>query len=172
MEVEVKVQAKLSDEELVSRLIGAGFVKKCSERQLDIYLNHPCRDFKDTDEALRIRLTEGEVSLCYKGPRMPGKAKMRVEIEVKIGDLEKMYRILRALGFYEVARVEKQREVYERGGVSIALDEVKGLGRFIEIEGGSEEAVLRVAEELGLRREDFVDATYLEMVLSKLEKTK
>ena len=172
MEIEVKARVKLPREELISRLISTGFVKRRLEHQLDIYFNHPCRDFKDTDEALRVRLTGGEASLCYKGPRMLGRAKMRVEIEVRVEDPEKVYRILKALGFREVARVEKQREVYEKEGVSIALDEVKGLGSFIEIEGSSEEVVLRVAEELGLRREDFVNATYLEMVLSKLEKTK
>ncbi len=107
----------------------------------DTYFRHPCRDFAETDEALRIRVKrfDGhfEAFLTYKGgPKMDTNSKTRKEIEVPISDPDRHAEILRSLGFEEVLTIEKTREKYyvDKGGIVIDLDDVEGgLG---EVRGG------------------------------------
>ena len=80
IEIEVKARCNLGDVDI--QKLGGVFVKQ--EVQEDVYYNHPLRDFRETDEALRVRSIDGRHYLCYKGPRLSGKAKVREEIEVTV----------------------------------------------------------------------------------------
>jgi adenylate cyclase class 2 len=137
------------------------------EVETDIYYAHPCRSFKDTGEALRLRSmdTEEHKVLCYKSGKSGDGVKSKREIEIPIddqyaGDLED---ILQALGFTESITVEKCRRSYSRRArdypVTICLDDVKDLGEFVEVEivceedsrHQAEEVVKAVADKLGLK---------------------
>ncbi len=48
-----------------------------TESHCDTYLRHPSRDFRQTDEALRVREIDGQPHITYKGPRQPGPIKIR-----------------------------------------------------------------------------------------------
>jgi adenylate cyclase class 2 len=169
LEVEQKFRADLGRvrEELLR--LGASPVE--AKEEVDIYFQHPCRDFAKTDEALRVRRSGGDVEVTYKGPRMRSSAKARLELTVSAdGDVEA---VLEALGFRKVAVIKKRREYYSYGSLTISLDDVEGLGQFVEIEAvASSEASLKeaeaevsaLAERLGLAER--VDATYLELYLS------
>src|SRR2546423_10558721 len=50
--------------------------------EADHYYNAPDRDFAQTDEALRLRRIGAANIVTYKGPKQPGPAKTRTEIEV------------------------------------------------------------------------------------------
>jgi len=166
---ECEVKARLSDgllEDILNKLADRGFKYTGRKRQVDIYLNHPCRDFGATDEALRVRVEGARAVLCYKGPRRPGgPVKERLEVEVGVSDCGRVLAILEALGFREVARVSKVREEYVRGDVRVCLDSIEGLGRFVEVEG-PRDRVLELVEELGIG-DYVVDKTYLELLMSK-----
>jgi len=118
--------------------IGAEFLHLESHR--DTYLRHPSRDFRSTDEALRIREVDGEPFITYKGPRLAGPIKIRPEIELPMvpGTAEDWLKIWGHLGFVVVLAVPKSREVYqlEHAGrfLTITLDQVESLGAFTEIE--------------------------------------
>lgn len=169
LEVEQKFRADLGRvrEELLR--LGASPVE--AKEEVDVYFQHPCRDFAKTDEALRVRRSGGDVEVTYKGPRMRSSAKARLELTVSAdGDVEA---VLEALGFRKVAVIKKRREYYSYGSLTISLDDVEGLGQFVEIEAvASSEASLKeaeaevsaLAERLGLAER--VDATYLELYLS------
>lgn len=159
-EVKIKVDSLAG---LNERLIAQGFIFRGKRRQRDVYFNHPCRDFSESDEALRLRFENGKVEITYKGPREDGRAvKVREEISCDIiGDAEKM---LHRLGFRKVAEVFKEREVYEKEGVTVFLDKVEGLGEFVEIEGNADLKV--VAESLDIPWRP-VSLTYLEMMLTR-----
>ncbi|KUO88271.1 MAG: adenylate cyclase [Thermoproteus sp. JCHS_4] len=172
LEVEQKFRADLGRvrEELLR--LGASPVE--AKEEVDIYFQHPCRDFAETDEALRVRRSGGsggDVEVSYKGPRMRSSAKARLELTVSAdGDVEA---VLEALGFRKVAVIKKRREYYSYGSLTISLDDVEGLGQFVEIEavasseaslGEAEAEVSALAERLGLAER--VDATYLELYLS------
>ncbi|WP_461866174.1 class IV adenylate cyclase [Thermococcus sp.] len=150
------------------------FMRK--EQQEDLYFQHPCRDFAETDEALRIRIKrfDGhfEAFLTYKGPKLDDVSKTRKEIEVPISDVKLYLDILSSLGFKKVATVEKIREkYYVEKGITITLDEVKGLGKFIEIEElAAEDAEIKrevkklknILLALGVRH--FERKSYLELI--------
>jgi adenylate cyclase, class 2 len=110
------------------------------ENQRDTYLRHPCRNFRETDEAFRIREIDGTPFVTYKGPRLAGPIKIRPEIELPLitETLREWMQIWEHLGFTIAAQVCKTRDVYQSNRLSIpitiALDHVESLGDFVEIE--------------------------------------
>ena len=108
LEVEIKAEVKIRGIEKKIRDLGARFIKK--ELQEDTYFRHPCRDFKAKDEALRVRMVEGEYFLTYKGERQDPETKTRLEIETKVA--RTILGILKVLGFSEMRKIVKEREVY------------------------------------------------------------
>src|SRR5881398_500960 len=80
------------------------------------YFNAPDRDFARTDEAFRLRRVGESNILTYKGTKMPGVAKSRVEIEVPLADgstpAEKLELLVKCLGYRPVAIVRKRRRIY------------------------------------------------------------
>jgi adenylate cyclase class 2 len=104
--------------------------------------------------ALRLRRTEGEALLTYKGPaRFEGGVKRREEREVRVSDADEAAAILARLGFTPKFRYEKRREEWELAGSLVALDETP-IGRFVEIEGDPRE-IRKTVAALGL---DFAEA--------------
>jgi len=128
--------------------LGAQAVGQCE--QVDCYFSHPARDFSKTDEALRIRRVEGQSLVTYKGPKIDRETKTRQEIELALPagatTAADFGRLFAALGFAPVAEVRKHRRtfhlVWQGQQVEAALDEVAGLGHFVELEiSASEETV-------------------------------
>ena len=150
-------------------------------QQKDLYFNHPLRNFAETDEALRIRVIDDQSYITYKGPVLDKQTKTRREIELPVGnpadESEGMSTILELLDFRKVRSVEKTRTVYhfewESFSMEICLDEVKGLGKFLEIETIAEEerreeaqnAILHLAGHLNLGQAE--RRSYLRMLLEK-----
>ncbi|MCA9068669.1 MAG: class IV adenylate cyclase [Planctomycetaceae bacterium] len=149
--------------------------------QSDRYFAHPARDFGETNEAFRIRQSGEKTKLTYKGPLLDKETKTRREIELSLADgnktAEDMVNMLNALGFSEVRAVCKTRTPYEltwQGReMEITLDDVEGLGWFLEIETLTEEedpkeaqeAILSLAKHWNL--ENAERRSYLTMLLEK-----
>lgn len=149
--------------------------------QLDRYFAHPCRDFAQTDEALRIRQVGPQCFVTYKGPKIDPATKTRCEIELPLSDLPEgvaqWTALLEALGFRGVAEVRKFRQpahlTWQDANVEIALDRVDHVGTFVEFEltadaQGLELAksrILSLAAELGLDGAE--RRSYLELLLSR-----
>lgn len=170
--LEIEIKAVLADPGAMRELLSqAGAAAGPVLRERDIYYQHPSRDFGQTNEALRLRVTNGNGRITYKGPRMAGTAKIRVEAETEIGDYETMKSILERLDFRPVGIVEKERAFFYLEGATVCLDDVAGLGAYIELEktGEDKEAIeqeiLALAGKLGIRV--FEPRTYLAMILSK-----
>lgn len=177
-EVEIKfAEPDLAD--LRDRLTRLGAQKREIREQEDRYFNHPGRDFARTDEALRIRQDGSNTEITYKGPKVDANTKTRVEIEIALAEgasREQMADILVSLGFRPVLAVKKRREIWhcprDQRDVEIALDEVSGLGHFVELETAADETTLpaaretleSLAAELGLSRRE--RRSYLEMLLA------
>ncbi len=171
------MKIKLSDSEVpnvVRKLEELGFRRVREVVEEDIYFNYSkdlraIRDFVKRDEALRLRKEDGKARLTYKGPREGGKVKAREEIEVSVDDPNAMIAILERVGFEVAASVVKRRVEFtsKEGNVKVCLDEVKDLGTFLEVEviNGSEEDVLKIVEQLGLKGRQLLAKSYLEMLL-------
>lgn len=133
IEVEVKVPVNNLDE-IRNKLVKLGARYLETRLETDIYLNHPSRDFSKTGEALRIRVSNGSCLLTYKSA-LDGTMKVRRELEVQCSNASVLLEILEALGFHPMIKISKIREVYElKDNIRLYLDEVRFLGRFLEIE--------------------------------------
>ncbi len=175
--IEVEVKARVDDPKLLERsIIEMGATPIGIETQADTYFNASDRDFGKTDEALRIRVQDGISFLTYKGPKLDKISKTRKEVEVKIIDAKNMGQILTSLGFSPVTTVTKKRKNFRIGDFFIALDEVRDLGNFIEIEISLKDAknfdekvqsIFKFMEKLGISRESTIRESYLEMILEK-----
>ncbi len=175
--IEIEIKARVEDPKITEMaIIKLGAAPTGIENQVDTYYNAKFHDFKNTDEALRIRAQDTEYFLTYKGPRMDAISKTRTEFEVKIADMVNMENILSSLGFYPVASIAKKRKKYVFGDLIIALDDVRDLGNFIEIEIPAKnpnnyeqklETIFEFMDKLGISRYSTVRESYLEMLLGK-----
>jgi adenylate cyclase class 2 len=178
---EVELKFPLPDPvPVVRKLLHWGARQEAAVDQCDVYYRHPVRDFEQTDEALRVRSVGTEHRVTYKGPVVDSRTKTRREIEVPFGAPDAGARfgeILVALGFQPVRAVRKRRTTYhlDRDGraLEIAVDNVAGLGDFLEIEAlaeesekdGARDAILAVAAELGLANAE--RKSYLALLLAR-----
>jgi len=177
-EVELKVRAEHGP--VWRRLSDLGADRIGRVVQADTYYDAPHRAFAETDEALRLRREEradgdgggedGEgVRLTYKGPLVDDASKTRAEFETGVDDGEAAADILGELGFEPAAVVEKERERFRLEGYAVALDDVSGLGEFVEVERAAaaadvdavREGAVAVLERLGLDPDDAVRTSYL-----------
>lgn len=166
MEVEIKFRAERRVEDEIKKI--AEFV--CEKVEEDVYFNSPVRDFRESDEALRIRKDNEGIKLTYKGPKMDAETKTREEIEVRVDDYQKTMEIFDRLGFRTIRRVVKRRRIYRYEDVTICFDDVEGLGQFVEIEVKSDDLesakrrIFEVAKMLGFDPSNSIRESYLEML--------
>jgi adenylate cyclase class 2 len=182
---EVELKFPIADaDEMTLQLLARGARLAGVVRQSDLYFRHPCRDFRRTHEALRLRKTDDGVRITYKGPIVDSRTKMRREIELPIGDpthdFDRVRELLTILGFEPVRGVDKTRAVYELSyegrKLELAVDAVEGLGNYLEIESlanegdrdAARDAILKLAENLGLQNPE--RSSYLQLLIRQSEK--
>jgi adenylate cyclase class 2 len=175
MEIEIKIRISEAEFERL-RISLSSKCRDMGELELkDIYFSHPCYDFAETDEALRLRMARGpgmnRTEITYKGKRVESLfgIKSREEISALVDDAESFRSILKALGFSEIATVEKIRRNFDCGRFIASLDKVKNLGDFIEMEGRegcASDCLLQAASELGIIGK-IESKTYLELILER-----
>ena len=175
--IEIEIKAKIDDKnDALNKIKSLGASYSHSEEQEDIYFNAPDKDYRETDEALRIRLVpiDGEVKkiLTYKGPKIDSKSKTRKEIEVEVADLDKMTDILIALGFKPSAIVSKVRRIFYYDEFTITLDKLEKIGYFMEIEcmtndeediEQTRDNIMELFKKMGITR-GFERRSYLELL--------
>lgn len=158
--LEVEAKYRLADPAAVeARLREWGAVLVADHAEADHYLNAPDRDFARTDEAFRLRRIGDRNLLTYKGPRRDATSKTRTELEVPCPPGEEaasaFLALFRHLGYRATAVVRKQRRIFEwaRDGFTVhaCLDDVDGVGRFVELEIVADDADLQAARETVFR---------------------
>jgi adenylate cyclase class 2 len=177
-EVEMKFRVSTL-ESIEQRLQELGAARDEVVMEEDAYFNHPQRDFAQTDEAFRVRRSGTSACITYKGPKLDRTTKTRQEVEVELAPHDdahsKCAEIFEALGFRPVQVVRKQRTRYSLNWqdrpVEITLDEVRGVGTFVELEiradaagmESAKSAIHQLAEVLQLR--DSERRSYLQLLL-------
>lgn len=166
MVLEVEVKAPVHDASGTEAcVVSLGGVFIGEEVQRDTYFNAPDRDFRETDEALRLRECRGKTFLTYKGPKQGAKTKTRREIEFMVDPL--MADVLGELGYTKKGVVEKKRKYFRLEGLTVCLDEVHGLGSCIEIESTSlsdEDKIRGLLGKLGIDKDSCTLKSYLELL--------
>ena len=173
--IEVEVKARIDGfEEIEEKLESIGAVKSKTEFQEDIYFASPIVDFAKTDETLRIRTTNNDIFITYKGPKLNKDAKTRKEVEMNIESAEKARDIFEEIGFKAVRTVRKNRQYYTYENFEISLDDVEGLPPYMEIEISLEDGndyseaqkmIFDLFERLGIT-EGFERTSYMELLES------
>lgn len=181
IEVELKFRVE-SLPEIRQRFLEMGAIEDSVVRQMDEYLNDPIRDFAKLDLALRIRNTDGEYCLTFKGPNLDADVKVRQEIEMPLDETGagQMKAIFEGIGLRSVVTVIKRREtlVLDCDGVEVhvCLDDVERVGGFVELEivvDGEPEildakrVLIELASRAGLG--DPVRRSYIKMFLESID---
>jgi adenylate cyclase class 2 len=182
-EIEIKVRYDRSErEKIVSHCAEQGFLDCGTQRETDRYFTPAHKNILAQDEALRLRHLEpagdGDAwRVTYKGRNESEALHSRKEIETSAGDGAALLEILERLDFQTVATVEKNRHSFSKDGVTICIDEVTGLGDFLEIEilaeegeaaqARAEESVMDVLTAIGLSDYIIEKKNYLVLILTQ-----
>jgi adenylate cyclase class 2 len=180
MQYEVEQKYAVPDRVILElQLDKLGIVWGETVQQRDAYYNHPVREFSQTDEAIRIRTSAGKHCITYKGPRIDQTTKTRQELEIPLGEhatADAAEQLLVALGFTYVAVVKKTRRTgilaWQDQPLTVAIDEVVGLGTYIEIELLASEESLSAAQDVvqqaasKLQLQGSIRVGYLDLLLS------
>jgi adenylate cyclase, class 2 len=125
-----------------------------------------------------LKLREGNIEnnlIYYERENKPGLKQSHFHL-VKVEDAEGLKQVLtESMGIKVI--VKKRREIYYIDNVKFHIDEVPGLGSFMEIEAGniladlSKEKLQEQCDfymgEFGIRSEDIIDVSYSDMLLEK-----
>lgn len=141
-DVEVEIKIRLTEKEFLElkKRVSKVSIYKKTVHQIDDYYTSRYRDFTKEDypyEWLSIRDRGNRVILNYKHwyPENTEKSIYCDEYEVELDDKERMHKIFEAIGIIKFCTVNKNREVYILDNkYEFSLDNVEGLGYFVEIE--------------------------------------
>ncbi len=97
-------------------------------------------------QRLRVRDEGNKVAINYKSNNETNYAH---ELEVEVGSFADMCQLLEAIGLETYSYQESKRETWQYKNVEVVIDEWPWLEPYIEIEGESEQAIKKVAEDLG-----------------------
>lgn len=170
-EIEAKLKVD-SLQEIESRLerLGAEFVAE--QLQSDIHFDDADATLTNADSCLRLRRQVAGAGtrffLTYKGAKEKSNFKKRQEIEVEIKDADSAEKLLSMLGYEGKLSVEKKRRLWRLGGCEVALDRLKVLGDFVEIEGPDDDKIMEVQKRLGLANVPHIPKSYASMMMENL----
>jgi adenylate cyclase class 2 len=176
MKNEIEVKAKVEDlDNIISKLEEIGCILNQPVAQDDCVYNKKGVNLKDHSHGapvLRIREQMGRITFTLKKNR--SNELDCIEKEVDVSDKNKLEEIIELLDFEKTVEVHKKRRRGKYNDYEICLDEVEGMGSFIEVEKISDEDGEKVQNELfnflktlGIRDEDRVLIGYDSMMWSK-----
>ena len=153
-EIEVEVTFDNSKEEVIKKLSKFEYI---GEKEIcDIYYYDPLRDNLKPEsdlrlnETFRLRKTNNSFYITYKKQHFDGKLWVYSdEYETKVEKYDIVKSIISLLGLEPLIIVHNKRKIYKYEDYEIELEEVDGLGIFIEVERLSNDSdEMKVKEEI------------------------
>ncbi len=170
---EIEVKAKVQDAKaLREKLKGFGWLPSKATIQDDRVFIKNGIDYAAIPPGtifLRLRDQEGLKTFTLKQRLKTENELQCLEYETTIENPDAIADMLSPMDFYEVVRVKKAREEGELNGMGICLDEVEGLGSFVEVEKMIEDEtqadriqaeLFQFLESLGVSKDDQVTKGY------------
>lgn len=137
---------------LVAALAALGFTLTGTALQRDEYYDSPDRTLRTGDLVCRLRIGPDGVEAGFKGPRRfhEDGSHRRIEVEVPVATAADARAALARQGLVLTWLLEKRRRVFRHPArpVEVCLDELPGLGLFVELEGPPGE-ITDVRDRLG-----------------------
>ena len=114
-------------------------------------------NMKQKDAFLRLRHEGHKTTLTYKQFKELSVTGAR-EIELEVSDFDAMYALLNAVEnrWLRQSFQESKRETWQVGEAEVMIDEWPWLKPYIEVEAGSEDEVMQLAQQLGFSWTDAV----------------
>lgn len=150
-DIEIEIQVQVENVEPLRTFLEESAQATGTKRQIDRYFVPAHRDFLAADpiaEWLRLRDQDGTHSITYKYWHIDSTHHRNYadEFETGIDNIGAMEKMLAALDFKPIVTVDKTRHTWHYQNYEIAIDAVKDLGDFVEIEyKGSEEITAETA---------------------------
>ena len=179
IEVEVKLPVENLDS-IKGKLLKMGFKETACIEERDTYFDNRQGEIRANGEALRVRETKDHFSgksryqINFKGKKLDTCTMTREELETGVEDGAVCRNILQAIGYLPAEpEVIKNRTMLRKEPVTACLDNVHGLGEFLELEilADSEEKketalaqIENILNSLGYRVSDTVRMSYLSML--------
>jgi adenylate cyclase class 2 len=176
MPLEIEAKMKVTDLAIIrERLREAGATRLGRHFETNGFFDTPDQSLFKSDRGLRLRhalnVERGAVerfTITYKGPPLPGALKSREEIEINVDDGAAAKSLLEALGYAQKLSFEKWRESWELLDCHVELDELPHIGSFVEIEGPSDDAVMKARIAIGLSDRPIIKTSYIAMLVEYL----
>jgi adenylate cyclase class 2 len=136
---EIEIQVNIENSKTLMDFLGKNGEFKSENHQIDEYFSPVHRDFikvRPINEWLRLRNSNGKYFINYKNWYRDGDGKSYHcdEYETKIEDLGKLKNIFSVLNFKFLVTVDKIRKIWVYKDYEVAVDSVKNIGDFVEIE--------------------------------------
>ncbi|MDP2930750.1 MAG: class IV adenylate cyclase [bacterium] len=136
--IEIEIQVNIENKEPLLAFLEKNADFKFETRQIDEYFTPAHRDFtvvRPVAEWLRLRDSSGHYSFTYKNWHYQGEKSFYCdEYETEVKDLDQLKKAFAALNFKSLITVDKTRKVWLYRDFEVAVDSVKNLGDFVEIE--------------------------------------
>lgn len=176
VELEAKIKVETFDA-VRERLCACHATRVGSRLELNAFFDTPERLLKSRDQGLRLRQMTNETGdvacvATFKGSQAggDGRLKQREEIEFSVGDFEAASAMFERLGYSRRLAFEKRRETFELHGCLVELDELPHLGRFVEVEGETADAIHATLAALMLSSEAMITRGYIGMMSDLVRK--
>ena len=182
LEIERKRQLTGDAKELIKQLQDLGFKPKSSRHEIDTYYSRPDVDFIQTVECLRIRQRDGFAEVTYKPATTAAThtkndviIKPETNLPIQPGDAAIAKQLLANLGMVQLVEVNKYRRSFQSPNfpqATVAIDEIKDAGMFVEVEVLSDDetdALAMISEievKLGLESAEVVTRPYRDICIN------
>jgi adenylate cyclase class 2 len=173
MALEIEAKMKVDDHEQVrSRLELLGAQPTGTHHETNIFFDTTEHVLRNGDRGLRLRIdydpetARREFIITYKGPRQEGEVKTREERELTVSSDANAIALLNGLGYQQQLSFQKRRHSFSFAGCKVELDEIPILGTFVEVEGPSQSAVMKVRDTLGLADQPMVQQSYIALLMA------
>ena len=181
LEIERKRQLTGDAKELIKQLQDLGFKPKSSRHEIDTYYSRPDVDFMQTVECLRVRQRDGFAEVTYKPATTAAThtendviIKPETNLPIHPGDAAIAKQLLANLGMVRLVEVNKYRRSFQSSDfpqATVAIDEIKNTGTFVEVEVLSDDETSALAmisdieTKLGLDSAEVVTRPYRDICM-------
>ena len=182
LEIERKRQLTGDAKELIKQLQDLGFELQSNLREIDTYYSRPDVDFMQTVECLRIRQRDGFAELTYKPATTAAThtendviIKPETNLPIQPEDAATAKQLLTNLGMVRLVEVNKYRRSFQSSDfpqATVAIDEIKDAGTFVEVEILSDDDTSALAmisdieTKLGLDSAEIVTRPYRDICIN------